>query len=360
VLRTPDKPAGDSPPSGRQTAKDDPTRPAVDDGIPPVNEGYSFRVDVDSVYLNVSVRDRYSNRSIYGLERGDFEVHEDGVRQEVEQLVSGEAPFDLLLLLDISGSTRSHIDLIMEASIDFTREIKANDRIAVATFNTRCRLIQDFTGDRRDVANAIRRIRASGGTAFYDALDTSIDDYMGQIEGRKAIVVFTDGVDNQLEGSSGTGSDITFEELFYRIQEVDPIIYTIFLETEEYTKVTRRRRDSGNPIEVLGSILGGKFPRGFPNGRGTLQEAKAQLQAIADQTGGRMYSPRRIEDLFHVYSEIADDLRIQYQLGYNSTNPTRDGSWREIRVRVPDQPNAVVRTRKGYYARKSDTSPRRP
>jgi VWFA-related protein len=325
-------------------------------GTPAQGGGYSFKVAVDSVYLNVSVRDRYTSRSVHGLQKEDFLVYENGVMQQVDQMVSGEAPFNLLLLLDVSGSTRSHIDLIKEASIDFTREIKENDQIAVAAFNSKCRLLQDFTSNRYDVARAISRLRSSGGTAFYDALETSIDDYMRGTEGRGAIVVFTDGVDNQLTGDFSNGSDTTFEELFYKIQEIDPIIYTIFLETEEYTKVTRRRRSGGNPVEILSDIFRGKLPSGFPSGGGALEEAKQQLLAIADQTGGRMYAPQKIDDLFNIYSEIADDLRIQYQLGYNSTDPSRDGSWREIKVKIYNNPDAVVRTRKGYYARSSNRS----
>jgi len=363
VLNRPDEGQTEAPdrasaPRRRSADNPDPGTSAQQGTTTPDQGGYSFRVDVDSVYLNVSVRDRYSTRSIYGLQKEDFLVYENGVLQDVDQLVTGEAPFNLLLLLDVSGSTRSHINLIKEASIDFTREIKENDKIAVAAFNSRCRLIQEFTSNRYEVARAITGLRSNGGTAFYDALETSIDDYMRGTEGRGAIVVFTDGVDNQLTGDFSSGSDTTFEELFYKVQEIDPIIYTIFLETEEYTKVTRRRRSGGNPVEILSDIFRGKFPSGFPSGSGALEEAKEQLRAIADQTGGRMYSPGRTEDLFHIYSEIANDLRIQYQLGYNSSDPSRDGNWREIKVKIYNNPDAVVRTRKGYYARGGRTGDR--
>lgn len=324
---------------------------------------YSVKVNVDWVYLNVSVRDRYTNRSIPNLRRDEFLAYEDAVLQDVQQFESTEAPFNLLLLLDMSGSTRSHIDLIKEASIDFTREIKANDRIAVATFNSKPRLIQNFTGNRGEAADAIRRIRSGGGTAFYDALDISIKDYIAGLEGRTAIVVFSDGVDNQLTGDFSNGSSIEFEELFRNVQETDAIIYTIFLDTEGATASRGTSGGAGRVAQVIIDILSGGAPPTQPRSRVPPQQsgrdpyviAREQMEMIAEQTGGRIYSPRRIEDLAHTYSEIADDLRIQYRLGYNSTNRKPQGGWHSVGVKIEGRPEAVARTRKGYYARPDST-----
>jgi Ca-activated chloride channel family protein len=322
----------------------------------PVAGGFALRVSVDSVFLNVSVRDRQTNRSIPDLEKGDFEVYEDGKPQRIEQLATGDAPFNLLLLLDVSGSTRSFLPLMKQASVDFTRQIKPNDRIAIAAFNSQVELMQDFTNDRTEAIRAIGRLSSSGGTAFYDALLMCIDHYMRGIEGRSAIVVFTDGVDNQLEGRNSEGSRTLFSQLYRRIQEIDPIIYTIFLDTERQSPVSR---GGGVLGDILGGVLGGGrrtggYPgpnRGASGNPAIYDEARDQLLTIAEQTGGRLYSPNRIEDLSRVYAEIADDLRIQYQLGYNSTNRSQDGRWREIRVQVLNRPDAVVRTRRGYLAR---------
>jgi VWFA-related protein len=311
------------------------------------------------VFLNVSIRDRNTNRTISGLQQDDFHVYEDGVRQNIEHFQPTEMPFNLLLLLDISGSTEPYIDLIKEASIDFTRQINANDRIAVAVFNSRTELVQDFTSDRRVVASAIDRVRSGGGTAFYDALEACVDDYIQGVEGRKAIVVFTDGVDNRLSGNRAQGSRTSFEELYRKIQEIDPIIYPIFLDTEGNMGTTTRYPGGGGTGGILGDILGdiirGRTSRRVPRTVGgspsrVYEEAREQLQLIADQTGGRMYAPHAIEDLRGVYSEVAGDLRIQYRLGYSSTNKAQDGKWREIQVRVENYPNAAVRTRRGYYA----------
>ncbi len=307
---------------------------------------YTLKVDVNWTRLNASVRDIYTNRSVPNLRREDFLIYEDGRLQTVETFETNEAPFDLLLLLDISGSTKSVIDLIKQASVQFTREIKSNDRIAVAVFNSNVQLIQPFTNNRREVADSIDRIHSRGGTAFYDALDTSLHQYLRGREGRKAIVVFTDGVDNQLTGDASSGSRITFRELFRNIQETDTIIYTIFLDTEEGGGRGGRGRLGG----ILGDILNGGRPSGPLSDEQAYREARRQLQEIADQTGGRMYSPHDIYDLDRVYSEIADDLRIQYTLVYSSSNPRRDGSWREIRAEIRNRRDLAVRTRRGYYA----------
>jgi len=161
---------------------------------------------------------------------------------------------------------------------------------------------------------------------------------MRTVEGRKAIVVFTDGIDNQLD--VGEGSRISFEQLYAEIQEIDPSIYPIFLNTDA----------------DQGAMTGGR-PRGSPKGRmvrKAYDQAREQLQMIADQTGGRMYSPRAVRDLRGVYSEIADDLRIQYRIGYSPTNAAHDGSWRTVRVKIRNRPDAVARTRRGYFARPVD------
>jgi Ca-activated chloride channel homolog len=314
----------------RQAAASSPIPPGKDPETNP-----TYKVAVDWVFLNVSVRDRVSNRNLPGLRQEDFLVYEDNVEQSVGHFETAEVPFSLLLLLDVSGSTERYLHLIKAASIDFTRQLKANDRIAVAVFNNTVRLVQDFTGDRERVARAIDGIRSGGPTTFYDALDTCIREYLRNVEGRKAIVIFSDGLDNQLD--AGDGSRISFESLFADIQEIDALIYPIFLNTDIRQETSADRRPKGVPEGITGKTA--------------FDQARERLQMIADQTGARMYSPRVVRDLWGVYSEIADDLRIQYRIGYSPTNSSHDGSWRAIRVRVRNKPDAVARTRRGYFAR---------
>jgi VWFA-related protein len=286
----------------------------------------------------------------------DFEIYEEGSLQPIERFESTEAPFSLLLLLDVSGSTKSYMNMIKDASIQFTQEIKTNDRVAVATFNSKTSLVHDFTNDRASIRSAIGRIRSGGGTAFYDALDRSIRDYMDGVEGRKAIVVFSDGVDNQLTGDFGSGSRTTFSDLYREIQEADTLIYTIFLDTEGQQGTSRGGMRRGGLGGILGDIIFKGPTIGIPGGGWDHDQAYAQarkeLELIADHTGGRMYAPRVTSDLIHVYSEIADDLRVQYTLGYYSQNAANNGQWREIEVKIIDRPDLAVRARRGYYGRR--------
>jgi len=318
------------------------------------NSGYALRVNVDWIYLNVSVRDSYNNRAVDNLRQEDFRVLEDGVEQRIDKFITTEAPFSLLLLLDVSGSTQGQMDLIQDASIEFTRLMKPADRIAIAAFNSESRLLQDFTNDRQRLESTLRTIRSGGGTAFYDAMERSINEYMNGVEGRKAIVVFTDGIDNRLTHDYSSGSRTSYPELFRQIQEIDTLIYTIFVDTESRFGRTASRFPGGTLGEILGDIIRGgggqRRPQGPWGSDPAYEEARRQLEEIAEQTGGRMYSPTRFEDLGTSYAEIARDLRTQYTLGYHSSNPTPDGEWRAVEVQIPGKPEYLVRTRKGYYA----------
>ncbi len=302
-----------------------PAHPSSSASPDPVMGEFSVKVDVNWIYLNVSVRDRASNRSIPDLRREDFLVYEDSQVQQIEQFQSTDVPFSILLLLDVSGSTEEYVNDVRTAAIEFLRSMRSDDRIAIAIFNSNTYLLQGFTSNHGRLERQIRRIRTGGGTAFYDALDVSVNDYMYGEEGRKAIVVFTDGVDGQLIRQRSSGSRITFHELYRSIQETESIIYTIFLDTQNH---------------------GG---RGGPR---AYEMAHHQMQTIADQTGGRFYGPNSIYDVQRMFEEIADDLRVQYLIAYNSTNTNNDGSWRKIRIRIRDSRDWVPRTRRGYYAPK--------
>jgi VWFA-related protein len=318
--------------------------------------GYSIRINVESVFLNIAVRDRKTNRRLAGLKNEDFLVYEDGKLQQIEQFMPSEAPIDLLLLLDVSGSTGVFLDLMKQATIDFIHKIKANDRVAIAAFSSRVDLLTGFTDDRTKAENAIKKIWAGGGTAFFDALMACVDEYMRGIVKRSAIVVFTDGIDNQLDGGFPAGSRTAFDELYRRIQESEPTIYTIFLDTigrgpaGSFENDTPPGPDSGHDRRLKSAQSDPKS--GDMPGPEPFVVAMKQLKMIADQTGGRMFAPRKIEELSGIYSEIANDLAVQYQLGYNPTNSARDGSWRKIEVKIQGHPEAVIRTRKGYYAAK--------
>jgi VWFA-related protein len=322
--------------------------------------GFGVKVDVELVLLNVGVRDRATNRGIPGLKRHDFAVYEDGVEQNVEYFTGGEAPFDALLLLDISGSTQRFLPLMKRAAVRFVDSLKSDDRVALASFNSFVELLQEFTSDRRDIVRAIDSLTSSGGTALYDALLVCLEEVVDPRHGRSAVVVFTDGLDNQLEGPNSEGSRAPFSMLLRRVRETGSLIYAIFLDTQEPAKKPRRGIFWQNPRIPwpIPSPRAGGPPRPEPHELNT--EAQAQLRTVVEQTGGRMFSLTRVEELSGAFTQIAADMRIQYQLGYVSRNLNRDGRWREIRVQLRNHPEAAASARRGYYAPRSAGAPPPP
>ena len=312
--------------------------------------GFEVRVDVDLVLLNLSARQQATNRDVPGLRKEDFVVYEDGVPQSIEFFAGGEAPFDALLLLDVSGSTRKFLPLMKRAASGFFTSVKPDDAVAIAAFNSSVELVQDFTLDRRDLTRALDRLYSNGGTALYDAVVTCLEEVIGTQRERSAIVVFTDGVDNQLEGPNSEGSRATFSMLLRKVQQADTLIYTIFLDSQPPEQPSHRL-----PWPIPGRRAPSPHPPGDrrPGQSETYRQAMDQLRSVAEQTGGRMYMLTRIEDLGAAFDQISADMRTQYQIGYVSTNRIHDGRWRQLRVELKDHPGVSVRTRRGYYAPQS-------
>ena len=321
---------------------------AASEAIPPSN--YVIRIDSSRVYLNVSVKDSLSGETLAGLKKDDFLVYEDGALQSPDHFESAESPFHLLLLLDMSGSTRDHLGIIKSAATEFVQKTRVGDRVAVATFSTTARLVQGFTRTREQAAQAIRNISPGGGTALYDALMDAVTKFLAGIEGRKAIVVFSDGLDNQLLGNSTIGSRHSFDDLLRRIRETDCLIYPIFLYPDYHRSSGVMSGAQSNPFSVvdqLSKIANRRADPAVQAAQEIVVKAESQLRALADQTGGRMYAPKRVEDLALAYEQVIGDIRIQYTLGYYPPSGAK-GQWRNLKVRVRDHPLATVRTRSGY------------
>ncbi len=309
-LRT--EPSDAPPPSPRRTRGED--------------AGDVITLEAPLVNVNVSVTDEYG-RAVADLRKEDFIIYEDGVPQQITHFASVAAPFDLALLLDVSGSTESKLGVIRRAAQAFVDMIGPEDRMAVFAFARRVHRIAPFTNNRFLLKQSIQTIRGGGGTAFYDALWRVLDEVERQPGRRRAIVVMTDGVDNSIRHPWLYPTEHTFEELLARVQESDVLIYPIYLDTE-YEMVVRQRRESPMSYAV----------------------ARRQLQALAEHSAGTLYRADTVEDLEGVYQRVADELRTIYSLAYSPTNATRDGKWRAIRVKVL-RPGVRVKARRGYYAR---------
>ncbi|HKR59746.1 MAG TPA: VWA domain-containing protein [Pyrinomonadaceae bacterium] len=332
------------------------TKPSVQNNGPEeVEAGDVIKVDTTLITLPVSVTDR-DGRYIPNLTKSDFRLWEDGVEQQVAFFSSVDKPFSVVLVLDTSGSTRFKIEEIQDAAIEFVNQLRADDRVMVVSFDDDIRVLTEFTGDRYRMRDAIRRTRTGNGTRLYDAMDLVINQRLNRIEGRKAVVLFTDGVDT-------TSRDGTYVSNVRDAEELDALIYPIQYDT--YRDVGGGSgggigwpggRRSTSPIDILigilgrrggGPIGGGGGGGGAGTGRGDYERADRYLREMAEKTGARQYRADNSSNLSYAFRNIAEELRRQYSIGYYPIRPPQAGQRRQVRVRV-NQPNLAVRSRDSY------------
>ena len=285
------------------------------------------KIDTDLVNLNVSVFN-HKSRNLTTLEQKDFAVFDNNALQEVSFFAAGESPFDLVLLLDLSGSTAKKIEMIRKSAKRFVDAVRPADRIAVVTFTAEVQTIAKLTNDRSALKKSIDGIeKPSGGTNFWDALMFVLDHIAVQsrIERRRsAVVVMTDGVDNALPDVYGDGSKITFEQLIENVRRLDTIVVPVYLDTEKEANL-----------------------RSTPLGAYSL--AREQLAMLASESGHTVYRAAKLKDLDKAYAQVIRDLSTVYSIGYRPANRVRDGAWHNVTLRLIDHPDLEVRTKRGYY-----------
>lgn len=294
-----------------------------------VTEGDVIRVDSQLVMVNVSVIDRQTNRGVLGLTQDDFHLFEDGSEQDILRFDSASAPFDLILLIDLSGSTREVVKLIREAALRFVEAARPSDRIGIVTFAGQPNLVSPVTLDRNRLRESIAKIdTAPGDTKLYDALDFSLRHFRNDPKNtrRTAIVLMSDGLDGTVPGVSGQqGSRLAYSDLLNAIQEFDGVIYTLWLNTYY---------EALHPQDTTAEA--------FDTGHDRMRE-------LAEAGGGAFYEVERLENLAGAYERVVADLGTVYSLAYRPQNKTRDGKWRSIRVNL-NRPTVVARGKHGYYA----------
>lgn len=290
----------------------------------------TIKVDSDLVDLKVSVVRLNPTLPLPSLQPKDFVVLEDGRPQEIVFFAGEDTPFDLVLLLDLSGSTSDKIKLIRDSTKRFIESTRPTDRIAVYTFSDVIQIVSPLTSDRIFLKKALKAIeKPVGGTNFWDSLSYVVTSGFPGERGirRRAVVVMTDGVDNALPDVFGDGSRTTFEELLEKIISSDTIVFPIYLDTEKQS--TKRNR--------------------IPDTAYTT--ARNHLAQLAEICGTKLYKANKLRDLDMVYEQVIKDLAMVYSLGYKPSNPARDGKWRSVVVQLLDRPELLARSRRGYYAR---------
>ena len=319
-------------------------------------EGDTLRVNTTLVSVPVSVIDR-SGKYVPNLQRRDFHVFDNGIEQRVAYFATVDQPFTVVLLIDTSGSTHFRMDEIQDAAISFVNQLKDEDRVMVMSFDDQIRTLTEPTNNRDDLMKAIRRTRTGGGTRLYDAVEVVIKQKLSQISGRKAVVLFTDGVDT-------TSRHASYSSTILEAEESDGAVYSVAYDTSDNMPLGSGGRFPGGrggiilnfPFPGSGGGRGGRGsggPGGGGSSPGDYRRANEYLHEVAQESGGRYYRGDTLRDISAAFSEVADELRRQYSIGYYPTPVGEPGQRREIKVRV-SQPGLVVKARDSYvYSQKS-------
>lgn len=379
------------------------TPPVDETPLGDVSDGDTITVATNLVTVPIIASDR-GNRYLTDLTQAEVQIFEDDQPQQIAFFANITAPFNVILMLDTSASAEGQLSRIQNAAIGFVDQLQEADRVKVMSFDDSIRTLADFTNQRPTLRQAIYGARPGKGTKLYDAMELAIDSFR-KIQGRKAIVIFTDGVDSYSDRS-------TYDRNRKALEEAGIIVYPIRYDTRAELEARIRQQQQGGASIDLGSILTGggvggtpsTFPGGTvpqipsgggsptggislpqiglptgniridpndptnPNGGRTNQggqpsggvyseldllyhTADQYLNEIARTTGGELNRADDLVSLPRVFAHIAAELRTQYSLGYYPTNEKRDGKFRKLKVRST-RSGAVIRARPGYRAPK--------
>lgn len=282
-------------------------------------ENEVLKIDTKLVNLNVRILNKdLTIPTDLKLNKEDFSILENGQEQEISFFSTTETPFDLVLLLDFSGSTIEKRSLIKQAAQRFIEVARPNDRIAVVVFTNEIEVVSNLTTERSSLIKKIQGIETTGGSRIWKALRFTYENILQKesVGRRSAVVFMTDAEDN--------GRDLTFADTFEIVRKNDSTIFPVYLEG-----------DGG------GSNFGERMK----------QKARQSLWLLAEETGGSAYQVKKIKDLSGVYEQIVNDLGKVYSVGYEPQNENRDGAWRNLSVKLKTRPDLIAKTKRGYYAK---------
>jgi VWFA-related protein len=343
-----------------------------------ISEGDVVRVETQLVSVPAVVTDR-NGRPVPGLQTENFVVLEDGREQRISNFATTEAPFEVALLLDTSGSTREELGLIRDAANAFISALRTGDRVGIVAFNNAPRngspaaTVEVLTGlesDRKVLRAAIEHLGTSNGTPFYDGLGRVADQVFRdpptqEMRGRRAVVALTDGVDSS--------SDSGFEDAQSKLARAGVACYFIQVNTEEYVedRLLKDCQDDGRltlsekQLERFRRLFVpqaqkedyqdfcrmGQFER-MDISRQLYNLARKEMSELARASGGRAFAAGSVQEARAAFAQVANEIGTQYSLGYYPANKNRDGRFRQIKVEMRGVKDASVRAREGYYAPK--------
>jgi len=309
-------------------------------------EGDVISFNTSLVTVPVTVVDRYGHY-VPELHKQDFKIFEDGVEQKITYFATTTQPITVVLLIDTSGSTQFRLEDIQDAAIKFVGKLKADDSVMVMSFDDRIDVLCRPTSDRELISKAIRRTRTGGGTRLYDAVDQIFKKELSSISGRKAVVLFTDGVDT-------TSRRASYDSTLRLAEESEAPIYSVDYDTSGGNTVFTQ----GLPLPKGGIILGLPIPgqtTGPGGNPGDYKRAIAYLHSLSNFTGGRFYSGDTMFGIGQAFTWIAEELSRQYSLGYYPKTTAENGQRRGIKVKL-SQPELIAKSRGSYiYTKKAES-----
>ncbi len=372
----------------RVTKTDSQTPPANNNSPAPgskaevdeVDEGDVVRVETQLVSVPAVVTNA-AGRPVSGLRAENFLLFENGQQQKISNFATTDAPFEIALLLDTSGSTRVDVGLIRQAANAFINALRPGDRVAIVAFNTarqgrnvaaKVDVLAPLTDDRKLLRAAIENLGSSNGTPFYDGLKRITDEVFREaareeVRGRRAIVALTDGVDST--------SETDFQTVRTRLSRVGVASYFIQVNTEDFVedRLLKDCQDDGRltlsekqlqryrqvfsprarPEDYVDFCEMGQFER-MQISRDLYNLARREMDELAKASGGKNFLAATLQDARAAFAGVATEIGTQYSLGYYPDNKARDGKFRTIRVEVQGAPGkSQIRAREGYYAPKS-------
>jgi Ca-activated chloride channel homolog len=322
-------------------------------------EQTTLKIETDLVTVPVIVTGD-DGRFITGLTRSDFEVREDGISQRLDYFSSTEAPFNVALLIDMSHSTINKLSAIRKAAMAFIKQLQPTDRVMIVTFAEQVRFVTPMTGDQKELKRLIDTLQHGYQTSLYDAIYLTLSEKMNRIDGRKAIVVLTDGVDT-------SSKQATFESALELASSSGVICYTIQYETRndgaprrnpsyfpKRSSFISNLQDNSPAQQAQGSepAPGTKPSTRVNSGepqplRDPHMVATAFLRGLAIQSGALYLRAENIDNISDAFRRIAEELRNQYTLAYTPSSERRDNGYRRIAVKV-NRGDLMVRARLGY------------
>ena len=311
--------------------------------LPAQRDDDVISVDASLVRLNVGVVNR-SGQPVKNLDKDDFVLYEDGVRQRILRFEPTVAPFSVVMILDMSGSTIGFRQTIKMSAQRFVSALSPEDRVAVVEFYDKVNVLNDFTTNRRTLLHSISVANGRGKTQLYKALELSLNKLNKERNRRKAIIVLTDGVDTEVRNQD--------RQLLSKLDDKDMPNSIDPEKSSVLNSVLNRADAQGVTIYPLALPTGdpANLADPLPIQVEMFTVARTRLRILAQRTGGTLNAINRLEEMGRLYARVAADVRSLYTIEYQPRNDTRDGKWREIKIEV-SRPELISRTRPGYFAK---------